>query len=236
MSCADSAASVRINLLVVKQVSTIDLEMNAEQQPNRRDADRTRTAVLDAAERLFAERGFDGVSLQAVGAEAGLSRGTPGYFFGSKDGLYRAVLERAFHRVQSSIDEAYDAALVEADAEQAIRGLVQTYLEFPPEFIRLVEREALDGGAVLQTLPERLRSLPHVVGAIDAVSRKHLREVDPRLLLVSIVALCWFPFAHEDTMLKAVGLNPRDPEFRSGYLDHITTLLLNGLGRDDGSA
>jgi len=60
-----------------------------------RDAERSRAAILDAAERLFAERGLD-ASLGEIGAAAGLSRGTPSYFFGSKERLYAAVVERVF--------------------------------------------------------------------------------------------------------------------------------------------
>ena len=56
-----------------------------------RDASRTRALVLDAAERIFARDGWRNTTLAAVGAEAGVSRGTPGYFFGSKSGLYSAM-------------------------------------------------------------------------------------------------------------------------------------------------
>ena len=58
-----------------------------------RNPTRTREAILDAAERLFAEQGYEATSLSQVGQEAGVSRGTPGYFYGSKADLYRAVLE-----------------------------------------------------------------------------------------------------------------------------------------------
>ena len=61
-----------------------------------RDATRSRRAILEAAERLFADRGFEGTSLGAIAAAAGLSRGTPSYFFGNKEELYRAVLEQLF--------------------------------------------------------------------------------------------------------------------------------------------
>ena len=63
-----------------------------------RNPARSREAILDAGEALFAESGYEGTSLSDVGTLAGVSRGTPGYFFGSKAELYRAVLERCFFR------------------------------------------------------------------------------------------------------------------------------------------
>lgn len=62
--------------------------------PRRRDAGRTRLALLDAAERIFVRDGWDRATLAAIGAEAGVSRGTPAYFFGSKAGLRAAMAER----------------------------------------------------------------------------------------------------------------------------------------------
>src|SRR5262249_62096095 len=58
------------------------------EEPRRRDAARSRQAILDAAERLFAEGGYDAVTLQAVGAAAGVSPGRPRDFFRSTGSLY----------------------------------------------------------------------------------------------------------------------------------------------------
>ena len=79
-----------------------------------RDAERSRAAILDAAESLFAAQGYDATSLTQVGAAAGVSRGTSGYFFGSKSELYQAVLDRCFAEVR----EAY----LELVASWAARG------------------------------------------------------------------------------------------------------------------
>jgi len=67
---------------------------------------RTREAILDAAEEVFAEQGYDSTSLQVIGTRAGVSRGTPGYFFGSKPDLYQAVLERCFGRARAAMRSA----------------------------------------------------------------------------------------------------------------------------------
>ena len=70
-----------------------------------RDAERSRAAILDAAERLFAEQGYDATSLTNVGAVAGVSRGTPGYFFRSKAELYQAELDYAVDDLTRQADD-----------------------------------------------------------------------------------------------------------------------------------
>jgi AcrR family transcriptional regulator len=60
-----------------------------------RDPERTRQAILDAAARLFAQRGIDAVSLNEINNAAGQRNASSlHYHFGSRDGLLRAVLER----------------------------------------------------------------------------------------------------------------------------------------------
>src|SRR3954452_24766933 len=67
--------------------------MAATDAPRTRDAARSRRAILDAAEKIFAREGYDAASLARIGETAGVSRGTPSSFFGSKAELYRAVLD-----------------------------------------------------------------------------------------------------------------------------------------------
>src|SRR5687768_18574986 len=70
-----------------------------------RDAERSRELILDGAEHLFAERGYEETSLSDVGKRAGASRATPGYFFGSKAERHRAVLERCFADARRAVWE-----------------------------------------------------------------------------------------------------------------------------------
>ncbi|NJL73405.1 MAG: helix-turn-helix transcriptional regulator [Candidatus Competibacteraceae bacterium] len=70
-----------------------------------RDAERSREAILSAAEELFAQKGYEATSLQEIGELAGVSRGTPGYFFGAKEHLYQAVLERVLKAEHDAAEE-----------------------------------------------------------------------------------------------------------------------------------
>jgi AcrR family transcriptional regulator len=59
-----------------------------------RDAERTRTAILDAAQTLFSMRGFANTGVREVTDLAGVNSALVGRYFGSKEGLFRAALER----------------------------------------------------------------------------------------------------------------------------------------------
>ena len=76
--------------------------MSAKSQarpPRARHEESGREVILDTAERLFAERGIDAVSLRTINAEAGYSVAALHYHFATRDGLIRALLERAQPRM-----------------------------------------------------------------------------------------------------------------------------------------
>jgi len=195
-----------------------------------RDAQRSREAILDAAERLFAERGYEATSLQLVGTAAGVSRATPGYFFGSKEGLYRAVFDRAFARVETILRETYEEA-GDAEPREAIARIVSGYLSIPQQFVRLGDREAMRGGEVMQEIEPRLSQLRSSLDRLEALTGNGFKDVPAKLLLISIVALAWYPVSHAATMLPALDLDIDDPHFRDEYTTFVTDLLLHGLAR-----
>jgi hypothetical protein len=52
---------------------------------------------------------------------------------------------------------------------------------------------------------------------------------DAAHLLLSIIGLCWFPLAHANTVLRALGIDPEDPAFLEQRKRHVIDLVLNGL-------
>ena len=86
------------------------------QTAKQEQAARSRRALIEAATALFAERGYDGTSVQAIGQRAGVSRGSIFWHFGSKEGLLWAVAERAFEEWEAEVlvPDVGDATGVEA--------------------------------------------------------------------------------------------------------------------------
>jgi TetR/AcrR family transcriptional regulator len=198
-----------------------------------RNPARTRTAILDAAEKLFAQKGFDATSLHDVGTAAGVSRGTPGYFFGSKADLYQAVLDRSFAEVRDAVRAGRARALASNQAPDAIlAGAVSDYFDFlaaRPNFIRLIEREALNGGSQLDEVThlsagqEALAAISAELGLDDSPSGEAAQ------LLLSIIALCWFHLIHARTVAPAVGVTLEDSGDLERRRQHIVGLVLHGI-------
>jgi AcrR family transcriptional regulator len=189
-----------------------------------RDGDRTREAILDAAESLFARLGFDGTSIQQIGDAAGVARSTPAYFFGSKEALYEAVLARVVNRAQEAMARAYAEGDGGRSPEEAVESYVGAFLDFigrEHNFVRLIQREALgDGSRVAEFFG---RPVDDALAALTPAAE--IAGLSPQQLVLDLVALCWYPFAHEHTLLPALGMNPRDPSFLEAQKRHLGALV-----------
>jgi TetR/AcrR family transcriptional regulator len=198
-----------------------------------RNPERSRAAILDAAEKLFADQGYDATSLTQVGAAAGVSRGTPGYFFRSKAELYQAVLDRSFAEVRDAVREGRARALASNEsAETILAGAVSDYFDFlaaRPNFVRLIEREALSG----TRLPHGLSHLSAGQEALAAMSAELGLDDSPSgeaaQLLLSIISLCWFPMIHARTVAPAVGVRLEDQDEIDRRKRHVIDLVLHGI-------
>lgn len=185
-----------------------------------RDAERSREAILNAAEELFTEHGFGGVSLGEIAMAAGLSRGTPSYFFGSKAQLYEAVLERVFRDREEATRLACRPLVAWAQPGRAapirrpLGEAVKGYLEFllqRPSFLRLVQREELAGAGRLQRVPRGAAAIQEAFAAIRAVAAERgLKAFDVDDAVFLFVSLTFFPLAHRMTFMAALGRDPED--------------------------
>jgi AcrR family transcriptional regulator len=204
-----------------------------------RDAARSRAAILTAAEELFAERGFDAASLADVALAAGLSRGAPNYFFGSKEQLYVAVLERVFQEREQATREACQPLVAWADGdlggslENALGRAVAGYLEFllrRPSFLRLLQREELAGGSRLREVQRDSRAIEDAFGALRAVAvERDLLPFDVSDAVLLFVTLTFSPLTQRSTFLAALGRDLEAPEVRGGHVKLVTGQLLHLL-------
>ncbi|MFG2823625.1 TetR/AcrR family transcriptional regulator [Kitasatospora sp. NPDC048365] len=114
----------------------------------RADAARNRVAVLEAAARLFAEHGVDGVSLDQVAAAAGVGKGTVFRRFGDKSGLAVALLDDRERELQAGVLSGPPPLGPGAPAEERLVAFVGAYFDYLVEHLPLVRMsETASAGA-----------------------------------------------------------------------------------------
>jgi len=176
-----------------------------------RDAERTQQAILAAAEEEFADKGLAGARVDAIAEQSGVNKRMLYYYFGSKENLYVAVLERAYGAMRQTERELN---LTDLDPLDAIRKLVEFkfdyYLEHPT-IIRLLSGENMQNAKFLKR-SRRLRdmhnSLANVLRAVLVAGQKKglvKPGIDPLQLYISLAALSYFFFSNAATLTTAFG-------------------------------
>ena len=130
-------------------------------RPATASAPSTRDAILDAAERRFAEHGFAGVSVRDIAAEAGLKNQASLYHhFRDKRALYQAVLVRGLEPILTLITESAAAGGPSSGGWEGFVDRLVVYLAEHPHLPRLIQRAALEDRRYLPSaVPRLLRPL-----------------------------------------------------------------------------
>ena len=211
--------------------------MTATGTPKTRDAGRTRAAILDAAEQVFAARGFDAASLNDIAAAAQVSRATPSYFFGSKEGVYVAVLERVFSERQQAARSAFDPleAWVRGDMSVSLRGVLEraadgylAFLQQRPTFVRLLQHEDLSGGNHLAVTPRERNAMAEGFEALRKVAKQRgLRAFRVEDALLLFISLTFSPLTQGSTFMAVLGRDLSEPRTRQRHIAFVADQLLH---------
>jgi AcrR family transcriptional regulator len=157
-----------------------------------RPSEITRDRIYKAAERLFADRGYDATSVRAIVAKARVNQAAINYHFAGKDGLYREVLHAAFRALtEQQLSHAQEMEAL--SREQALGEFVRHQLrpllarDELSRHIRIFNWEAVRPTAVFRKLMSE-EAAPFMGLALDLV-RRFLPEADGRTLMIAAVWL-----------------------------------------------
>jgi AcrR family transcriptional regulator len=169
------------------------------------DPERTMADILDVATREFAERGLAGARVDAIAEATRTSKRMLYYYYGSKEGLYVAVLEDAYRRMRDIESGLHLDDLPPEDALRRLVGFTVDYQLAHPEFIRLVMNENMHRGVYLaQSKAIQKLNVPAIDGLRRVLERGYQAGVfrsglDPVDLHMSISALSVFNVANKHT-------------------------------------
>jgi AcrR family transcriptional regulator len=193
----------------------------------RPDQRSTREHLLDAAERLFAERGFYGTSLADICGEVGVAKSSLLHHFSSKNDVYAAVLERVADELNGIVEVSLAAA---GDARGKALYLFEALLAWTrrrPEYNQIVLRELLDnagraGRLRRWFLKPAIDSMADIVAA--AFRQSGLHDADSALFLFHTIGALSYVFAGLPTI--AALLEEDDPDtFADRYFEYVRALV-----------
>jgi TetR/AcrR family transcriptional regulator len=196
------------------------------------DADSdVRSALLDAASKLFLKHGFERVTARQIAAAAATTPAMIHYYFGNKLGLFRAMLERAIGPVRDLLAGSLAQAGAVIDPALLIRVHMQTAAA-NPWIATLILNEVLAEKGRFRAMFVRDvagRQAPLVIELLErARANGDLRQdLDLRFTALSLLSLCMFPFLSRAVSGPVLGLKFDDDELQS-LITHTAQLFAKG--------
>jgi AcrR family transcriptional regulator len=200
------------------------------------DPERTMAGILEVATVEFAEKGLDGARIDEIAAATKTSKRMIYYYFSSKEGLYRAVLEDMYRRMRSIESGLHLTDLPPVEALQKLVGFTFDHHNDNQNFIRLVMSENMQRGAYLS----QSKSIQDLnVPAIAAIQELYDRGVasgvfrtglDPVDIHASISALTFFNVSNQHTFGLIFNQDPASPNAiavrRKNIIDMVLRFML----------
>jgi TetR/AcrR family transcriptional regulator len=204
-------------------------------KPQRRNPEATRHKLLTAARHEFAGSGLAGARVDEIAARAGVNKQLVYHYFGDKDALYLAVLERVYEEIRA---QERTLNLEGLPPKTAIRRLIESsfdHLATHPDFILLLNDENrsgarhVRGSRKLEAMHSPLVSMVSKIlgeGVRTGVFRK---GVNPVHLYISIAGLSYFFFSNTPTLSAIFGRDLSSAAAKRARRKHVVDLVLQAL-------
>ncbi|MGP4102568.1 TetR family transcriptional regulator [Nonomuraea sp. KM90] len=191
----------------------------------RRDPDRTRSEILEVAQREFARHGYAGARVDEIAARMRTTKRMIYYYFGSKERLYVAVLEKAYAEVREMERAVQVGHLAPVEAIRTLAELTFDHHDLHRDFIKLVTIENIHQAEHIRTSRPLANLGTPVLDLIEAILEAGTASgdfvtcltqgadaVDVHMLISSF---CFFRVANQHTFGALFGRDMSAPEHRA---------------------
>jgi AcrR family transcriptional regulator len=193
----------------------------------------SRTILLDATAALLSERSTPDASLSEIAGRAGLNSAMIKYYFGSKEGLLLAILERDAERTMADLGHLVEMSMsAEQKLRAHIRGIINTYYRSPYlnrliNFM-IVQGDRRSGQRVAELFVEPMIAAYRAIVA-QGMEEGTFGKVDPGLLYYSVVGACEHIFYATYSLPKILGTDHLTDEIKQRYTQHVMDLCFGGI-------
>lgn len=195
-------------------------------------ADHTKQEIIEAALNEFARTGFEAASLRDIAANAATTHGLIRHHFGSKEGVWQAVVNHAVLQYAQALEAQLEQSKRKpTDPSEALRGLMRSQLMVSatrPEVARLLMREGVEGGPRLDYILEQLlKSQSRLVPLLLEVQKQgQLRQFDAPMFLLFLLLIGDGPLALPALVRAMTGHDVQSPAFLERHIATLTETLL----------
>lgn len=189
-------------------------------EERQRDPERTRRALLDAALVEFAEHGRAGARVSRIAERAGVNKQLISYYFGGKDGLYDALIERW-------LEQEAEFAPRDLPLDELVARYVRDGVEHR-DMHRVLIREVIEG------VPTPDAELPGgdegEIGEVADLRRRQrdgevAEDLDPALLMLMLQAIASAGVVYPADARKLTGMDPASDQFAERYGDLVRRVM-----------
>jgi TetR/AcrR family transcriptional regulator len=204
----------------------------------KRDAEASRRRLLAAARAAFAAKGLAGARVDEIARAAGINKQLVYHYFGSKDGLYLAVLERVYAEIR---EQERALSLEHLPPDEAMARLIAfsfDYLAEHPDFIALLNDENGQSGRHLA----KSHRMHEMNSPLIALIRQTLRngaengifrdDMDALQLYISIAGLAYFYFSNNRTLSAIFDRDLAAPRAIAARRRHVVDFVMAALRPD----
>jgi len=204
-------------------------------KPTKRNPERTRELIFDAALAEFAERGFGSARVDTIAARAGVNKRMLYHYYGNKDDLYLYVLERVYEKIRTH-EARLD--LKNLNPEDAVRELIIFTFDYHhenPEFISLLNNENLyEARHIKKSKKIKKMHSPFVEVMKDVLIRGEQagvfrRNIDPVQFYITVVSVIYFYLSNIHTLSTIFDRDLKSKAARVDRLDHCMDVILGYL-------
>ncbi|MBU8538386.1 TetR/AcrR family transcriptional regulator [Falsiroseomonas tokyonensis] len=200
--------------------------------PRPRAPEQTRREILEAATAEFSEKGFAGGRVDRIAARTLTTKRMIYYYFGGKQQLYAAVLERLYGGMRDAEAALELEALAPREALARLVGVTFDHHAAHPEFVRLVSVENIHGARIVETSATIRERNAAVIGMLEALLARGEREgafrpgIDALDLHMLISAFCFYRVSNRHTLRAIFGRCGTQPEVAEAHRRMITEAVL----------
>jgi len=195
----------------------------------KRDGEGTKAKVLETSEKLFAEKGFNGLSLAEISRESGISVGLLLYHFKSKEKLYDEVIEKISARYMGVLGGVRDKELPPAEMMREALEAVFSFWKTDTTYHRISLWSYLEGRENAAVNESRLTAgLAAYLESLQAEG-SFPREIEPVVFLSMIIGPIHFWFRYKSRFAEFLQLEGDDKDMDDLFLKQFAGILTSFL-------